>query len=281
MGAMQMKAKTIIAFLVCVSLLSCATSQQRLQKKREKDPNYQYNLGIFYINNGQPELALKHLNNSLTLDPENTLTLIGLGLAQTMRGNLEEAEKDYKKALSLDPGLAEAHNYLGSVYQEMGMLDKAEQEFLKAATNEKYHSRELPFYNLARLYLIKEDNEKAFEYIQRSLEFNEKLVMSLNLYAVICENFKKFDAAIDYYKKALKLAPDDINIKFNLAGAYLKNSDYYNAEKVLLEIEPIAENPELKKNIKNYLKIIEENKKGPLSIKFLPPILPDSFSARP
>ena len=56
-----MKAKSIIMLMVCVFLLSCATSQQRIQKKREKDPNYQYNLGIFYINNGQPELALKNL----------------------------------------------------------------------------------------------------------------------------------------------------------------------------------------------------------------------------
>jgi len=256
-----MKAKSIIMLMVCVFLLSCATSQQRLQKKREKDPNYQYNLGIFYINNGQPELALKNLERSLSLDPDNTLTLIGMGLAYTMLGQFEEAEKNYQKALSLDPGLAEAHNYLGSVYQEMGMLDKAEQEFLKAATNEKYHSRELPYYNLARLYLAKEDNERAFEYIQRSLEFNENLVMSLNLYGVICEKFDKFEAAIDSYKRALKRAPDEINIKFNLAGAYLKNCDYYNAEKVLLEIKPVAEDPELKKKIDNYLKIIEENKK--------------------
>ncbi len=256
-----MKTKSIVILMVCVLLLSCATSQQRLQKKREKDPNYQYNLGIFYINNGQPELSLKHLDRSLLLQPDNTLTLLGMGLAHTMLGKFEEAEKNYKKALSLDPGLAEAHNYLGSVYQEMGMLDKAEQEFLKAATNEKYHSRELPYYNLARLYLVKEDNEKAFEYIQRSLEFNENLVMSLNLNGVICENFEKFEAAIASYKRALKHAPEEINIKFNLAGAYMKIGDYYNAEKILLEIKPAAEDPELKKNIDNYLKIIEENRK--------------------
>ncbi len=256
-----MKAKSIVMLIVCGLLLSCATSQQRLQKKREKDPNYQYNLGIFYINNGEPEMALEHLDRSLSLDPDNTLTFIGKGLAYTMLGKLKEAENNYKKALSLDPGLAEAHNYLGSVYQEMGMLDKAEQEFLKAATDERYHSRELPYYNLARLYLIKEDNEKAFEYIQRSLEFNEKLAMSLNLYALICEKFEKFEAAIDYYKKALKYAPEEINIKFNLAGAYMKNGDYYNAEKVLLEIKPAAEDPELKKNIDNYLKIIKESRK--------------------
>ncbi len=256
-----MKTKSMVIILSIVLLMSCMTSQERLQRNREKDPHYQYNLGIFYINNGQPKEALKHLNQSISLDPDNTLTLIGLGLAHTMDGNLEEAEKYYKKALSIDPSLAEAHNYLGSVYQEMGMLDQAEKEFLIAAENEDYHSRELPYYNLARLYLLKEDPEKAYQYIQKSLELNDRLIMSLNIYGVICEKFERFDEAIDSYKKALKLDPNEINIKFNLATAYLKNREFSEAEQVLLEIKPLAKDQELKKNIEKYLEIIEESKK--------------------
>jgi len=255
------KTKAVMILIVCVLLTSCATSQKKIQRQREKDPHYQYNLGIFYVNNGQPEKALENLNKSLSLDPNNTLTLIGLGIAHSMLGNFKESEKYYKQALDIDPTLAEAHNYLGSVYQEMGLLDKAEQEFLKAASNENYHSRELPYYNLARLYLIKEDNEKAYEYIKKSLEFNDKLIMSINLYAVICEKFEDFEEAIDSYKKALKLAPDEINIKFNLSGAYLKKGDFDNAEQILREIKPNAKNPDLVKSINKYLEIIEKNKK--------------------
>jgi Tfp pilus assembly protein PilF len=237
------------------------STQEKIQRQREKDPQYQYNLGIFYINNGQPDKALEHLNKSLSLDPDNTLTLIGLGLAHTLKRNLEESERYYKKALSLDPTIAEAHNYLGSVYQEMDYLDKAEQEFLIAAQTENYHSRELPYYNLARLYLIKEEKEKAYEYIKKSIEINNNLAMSLNLYAVICEEFERYTEAIDYYEKALKISPDEINIQFNLAGAYLKKGDYIEAEQVLMEIKPKAQDPEMKENIEKYLKIIEENKK--------------------
>lgn len=256
-----MKIKAGLVFLICVFLISCVTSQEKLERQREKDPHYQYNLGIFYINNGMPEKALESLNKSLSLDPDNTLTLIGLGLAHSMQGNFKESEKYYKKALSLDSTLAEAHNYLGSVYQEMGFLDKAEQEFLKAAQNENYHSRELPYYNLARLYMMKEDNERAYEYIRKSLEINDSLIMSLNLYAVICEKFERYEEAIDSYKKALKISPDEVNIKLNLAGAYLKIGDYLEAEEVLLEIKPKAQDPEMKKNIDKYLEIVEENKK--------------------
>jgi len=256
-----MKIKIFVIIVMGIFLISCVSSQEKIQRQREKDPHYQYNLGVFYINNGQAEKALEHLNQSIALDPDNTLTLIGLGLAHSMKRNFEESEKYYKKALSLDPNLAEAHNYLGSLYQEMGFLDRAEEEFLKAARNESYHSRELPYYNLARLYLLKEDKEKAYEYIKKSLEFNNNLLMSLNLYAVICEKFERFDEAIDSYKKALKQAPDEINIKFNLAGAYMKNKDYKNAEEILLEIKLKAQDPELRKNIDSYLKIIEEHKK--------------------
>jgi len=256
-----MKIKPVVILLICASLITCVSTQEKMQRQREKDPHYQYNLGIFYINNDQPEKALEHLNKSLSLDPDNTLTLIGIGLAHSLQGNLKESEQYYKKALSLDPTLSEAHNYLGFVYQEMGFLDKAAQEFLKAARNENYHSRELPYYNLARLYLIKKEKEKAYEYIKKSIEMNNNLVMSLNLYAVICEEFERYEEAIDYYQKAIKLSPDEINIKFNLAGAYLKKGDYEEAEKVLLEIKPKVQDPEMKKNIDKYLVIIEENKK--------------------
>lgn len=256
-----MKIKSVVFVVICLLLISCVTSQEKIQRQREKDPHYQYNLGIFYLNNGQPEEALEHLNKSNSLDPNNTLTLIGLGLAHSMQGNFKEAERYYQQALKIDPTLAEAHNYLGSVYQEMGMLDKAEQEFLKAAQNENYHSRELPYYNLSRLYLLKEDKEKALDYIKKSLEFNDDLVMSLNLYAVICERFERYDEAIDYYKKAIKMAPGETNLKFNLAGAYLKKGDYVNAEQILMEIKPQVQDPEMKKNIDEYLAIIEKNKK--------------------
>ena len=156
-----MKNKTALILICCLSLSFCAAPQKKLERAREKDPRYQYNMGLFYLNSGQVDPAIKHLNESLNLDPRNYLALNALGLAHSMKGELQQSVKYFMECLKINPTLAEAHNNLGSVYQEMKLYDKAEDEFVKASLDTQYSSREMPFYNLARLYFIQDKFQEA------------------------------------------------------------------------------------------------------------------------
>src|SRR5512135_663511 len=167
-----MRAKAIAVLTICASLAFCASShsQARIQRNREKDPKYQYNLGLFYLNQSDVENASKYFVKALSLDTNYYLAWNGLGLAHSMRGRLDESAKAYEKCLEVNPQFTEAHNNLGTVYQEMNQLDRAEQEFRKALADLTYQNRELAYTNLARLYVIQNRLDEALDNIQKAIQ---------------------------------------------------------------------------------------------------------------
>jgi tetratricopeptide (TPR) repeat protein len=254
-----MKKYTLLVTLVCLTLCFCSSPEKKIEEAREKDPRYQYNVGVFYLNNGQPDEAIKYLNKALALQPGFDVALDGLGLAYTMKGEFQTAASYLEKSLAVNPRLTDAHNHLGTVYQEMGMLDEAAQQFRLAVADETYHSRELPYYNLARLYYIQEKNEEAMEYVDRAILINKRLIMAHNLKGLIYERMERYQDAVLCYQAAIKLAPDEeINLEYNLASALYKNGDLERAKELFVKLRPRVADPEIKANINKYLELIEK-----------------------
>jgi tetratricopeptide (TPR) repeat protein len=252
-----MKYKILIAILVSLSLIVCASSQKRLEKKREEDPQYQYNVGLVYIQNDRLDEAIKYFNRALALKPNFDMALNALGLTYFMKGEFQTAAGYFEKCLAINPGLTEARNYLGSVYQELGYLDKAEVEFRKALNDKTYLSRELPYYNLARLYLSQGKDKEAYDLINTALEINDRMVMALNLQGVLLERLGKIKEAIYSYEKALAIAPGDVNLSYNLAVAYFKTDRRAEAKSLFEKIYPQVVDEEIKSKIDEYLKVLK------------------------
>lgn len=252
-----MKIKIILIFFGCVLMISCATSQTRIEKAREKDPRYQYNMGLFYLNSSQLDLSIKHLKESLSLEPQNHLALNALGLAYSMKGNLDESVKYFIECLEINPALSEAHNNLGSVYQEMGLLDKAEEHFIAASLDTQYSSRELPFYNLARLYFTQDKIENALFQVQKSLDIKSDFPLALNLEGLIFSKRGQMDKAIKIFEKALKLNSDDLDVNYNLAEAYFNSGQFEKAKQIFNTLYLQINNLEVKKKIEDYLRKIK------------------------
>lgn len=256
----RMKWKPLVLTVMIASLCFCASSQKKTEKERAQNPRYQYNVGIFYLNNGQLEEAVTYLKRSLALKPDFDLALDGMGLAFFMQREFEQAISYFKKCLEINPKMTDAHNHLGTVYQEMGLLDEAEASFRNASADLLYHSRELPLYNIARLYFTRQKFQEAMDYVNQALIINRRMVLAMNLKGILYENMGKFSDAVTAYQDALKINPDDITLKYNLAGAYVKNEQYSRAEPLLIEIRPNAVNEEMKTNIAKYLDMIQKRK---------------------
>jgi tetratricopeptide (TPR) repeat protein len=256
-GENKMKYKILVVFLASFSLIVCASSQKRLEKKRDEDPQYQYNVGLVYIQSDRLDDAIKYFNKALSLRPNFDLALNALGLTYFMKGEFQKAAGHFEKCLAISPGLTEAHNYLGSVYQELGYVDKAEIEFRKAIRDENYLSRELPYYNLARLYLSQGKDKEAFDLVNTAIELNNRMVMALNLQGVLLERLGKIREAIYSYEKALNIAPDDINLSYNLAVAYFKTDRRPEAKSLFEKIYPQVTDEEIRSKIDEYLKVLK------------------------
>ena len=149
-----MRAKVLAIIAICAGLAFCASSSQnKILQKQQKDPKYQYNLGLYYLNQNDVDNAMKYFRNAVSLDPGHYLAWNAMGLAHSMKGRLDEAAKAYEKCLQINPQFSEAHNNLGTVYQEMGHLEQAEQEFRKALADLAYTNRELPYFNLIGIFV--------------------------------------------------------------------------------------------------------------------------------
>jgi tetratricopeptide (TPR) repeat protein len=252
-----MKMRKLTVIVILVSLVSCASSQKKLQQAREKDPQYQYNIGLFYLNSNNVDEAIKYLNKSLALNPRYHLALNALGLAQSIKGNLEEAVKLYLKCLEIVPSFSEARNNLGTVYQELGYIDKAENTFRQVIEDPGYPHKELPYYNLARLSFIRNDMEKALFHVENAIKLNNRFHMAYNLKGLILENQNRLDEAIDCFLQAVKIVPDDVNYNFDLGEAYFKKGEFNRAGEILEKIAPLVLEPKMKERLDSYLKTIK------------------------
>ena len=252
-----MRVKLTVIIFICLNMLLCASPQKKVENARAKDLVYQCNMGLFYLNEGNIDEAIKYLNRALSLNRRYSLALNSLGLAHSMKGNFAESVKYFQECIAVNPFLTEAHNYLGTVYQEMGFVDKAEKEFRIAAFDENYKSRELPYYNLARLYVLRDKVQEALEYVERSIEINSSFRMAHNLKGVILERQLKFSEAIKSYKKALKNLEGDVDINFNLAVAYFKNNEFSKAKEIFEKINHRVTDLEMKEKIDRYLRMIK------------------------
>jgi Tfp pilus assembly protein PilF len=259
---MPMKNRNTLTILLCLSLFSCASSQKKIEQAQEKDAQYQYNIGLFYLNSNNVDEAVRYFNKALTLNSRHYQSLNALGLAYSMRGNLQESIKLYQKCLGIAPNFTEAHNNLGTVYQEMGHIDRAEEEFKKVIEDPNYTHKELPYYNLARLYFTRQDFEKARLYVENAIRLNGRFALAFNLQGLILESQNNLYGAIESYKMAVKIVPDDVNFNFNLGAAYFKNDELRKAAEILEKIAPQVTDVEMKEKLNSYLKAIKEKEKG-------------------
>ncbi len=253
-----MRAKAVAVLTICASLAFCASSQTKLQRAQEKDPKYQYNLGLFHLNQNNVDEAVKYFVKALSQDTRYYLAWNALGLAHSMKGRLDESVKAYQRCLEVSPQFTEAHNNLGAVYQEMKLLDKAEEEFSKALLDPNYQNRELPYFNLARLYVLQGRLDEGYDNVQKAIQIQPRLAMAHNLKGIILEKRDNFSEAIAAYQQAVKIVPEDVLFSYNLAVAYFKNEEYAKAKEIFLKISPRVTDAETKDAISRYLKIISE-----------------------
>ena len=253
-----MRFKWILIIIISFNLIFCASNQKKIQEARTKDPRYQYNVGLVHLNRGNVDEAIGYLNRALAINPNYYLALNALGLAYFMKGNLQDASSYLQRCLAINPTFSEARNNLGMVYQEQGYLDKAQQEYRMAAADKNYDSKELPYYNLARLYLIEEKYQDALDHVQKAIELNKNLAMAHNLKGTLHERINQFDEAIESYTQAVKIDPLKIDFSYDLAVAYFKNGDFEKAREIFETLSNKTNDPEIKEKIDQYLKIIKK-----------------------
>jgi len=249
---LNQKKRLGLLMIVILIISACVSAEKKLALAREKDPQYQfdkaavclqYNLGV--------DEAIKYIDQALALNPRHTASLNLRGLTLMMKSRIPAAIAALETCVQIDPSFSEAWNNLATAYDQNNQKDKAIQAWEKAfAVDQNYNAG----YNLAKDAYEKSKYDSALEWIQKSIVKFPKSLLSYNLQGLIYEAMERFNDAIDSYQQAMKIAPAELNVQFNLAMVYYKKKDYVNSREILNKILPQVKDESLKSRVQEMLK---------------------------
>ncbi|MBS3818846.1 tetratricopeptide repeat protein [bacterium] len=246
--------KLLLIIFISLNLCFCASSQKKLEKQKEKDPQYQYKKAVIAMKYGLLDEAIRNLTRALTLDESHYQSYNLLGLAYLKKGKFEEAAQAYRKRLQFQPQSAEAHFNLGYIYEKRGSMDKAVTHYKKAFTLDKNPKASL---NIAEIYFKQEKLKEALGYVRKSIQ-EKSSAGAYNLQGVLLNKMGKYPQAIESFKKAKEINPQNNFIKVNLGMAYFNNQDYEQARALFKKMLPQIKDSKLKDRVQKYIERLEE-----------------------
>ena len=172
--------------------------------------------------------------------PKKAVSFYEKGSASLKNKKTDEAVKYLRNAVELAPTFSEAHNQLGIAYMEGGQKDDAESEFIKA--HQLNPSAVDPLLNLARLYLNKNDLDRAVTASEQAVKADSHSPSAFFSLGVALYKAEQFDRAGVALNRALELGPKVGTIRLLLANVYLKLQAYDKSLEQLSKY--IFENPD-------------------------------------
>lgn len=127
----------------------------------------------------------------------------------------EKAERNYKELLRLNPDIPWNNVYLALLYEKMERLDDAIQ-IMEQGRKRLPHSI-IILSRLSLFYMKKIRPEEAFETSQAILRIDPKYFDALYISGIALVNMGKWMEALDYFKKALEIEPENKSIRMQYA----------------------------------------------------------------
>ncbi len=189
-----------------------------------------YCLGTTYLNNGQIEEAIAHLEKACELQPDFADARYNLACGYRARGQTDRAIAEYKKALGLyecRDNKARAHLGLGFTYNQIGRREEAARHYNTAAEmfneclKEQRKRRARPIGSSRfKDYLDERWELEALEY---------RLSKAYGNLALVQGELGDYEAAIESADKALELNQDNAWAYFARGSAYSDKGEYERA----------------------------------------------------
>ena len=199
----------------------------------------------------QLNLAENYLLKSIEIDNKLVHALTNLGILYERQDKNEDALKFHKMCIKINPNHYDGQYNIGSFYAKQENFKDAVKHY-KIALN--FNKNIILLKNLTLAYMSLDDDKNALKFNDMAIELDENDIELLNRKANILIKLKKFEEAIDIFKKLIKSNSSLPELYFNLGVAY-KGLDETEKEiscyKNALKIDP--KYPEANHNLGLYL----------------------------
>ena len=197
------------------------------------EDQFECNLGIVYVTDGKPDLAIPHFRQALRLNPDYPKAKIRLSNILRQRGELGEATALLRDVVRLQPNLAEARNSLGICLAKQDRVEDAQRHLEYAVRLEpdfiQAHS------NLGNVLTQRGEFLRAEEHYRTALRLapNDGVTW-FNMGNVLIAQ-EKVEEAIKAYRQALRIDPNLTQVRPLLGRVLIRRHQYAEAANLLRE----------------------------------------------
>jgi tetratricopeptide (TPR) repeat protein len=220
-----------------------AAAEEKLHQVLETDPNVieaHQMLGTIANRQKQFDIAMRHFQIALELEPDHPASLFGLATAYRETDRVEDALNGYRRLLEHSPTDTRAAVDLVDLLVASDEIAEAI-TILETAVSER---QDLPGLQnqLGELYATEDRREAAKSSFMRAIELSEAFAQPRFNLAVLLEAEGRIEEAIALYEEALVLAPKHYQAQFNLGRLHGDRGEI-NRQQQLWEAA-VASNPD-------------------------------------
>lgn len=193
-----------------------------------EDQNAHQLLGVIYLAEKQLDLALMHMNKSLSINPNQPHVLTNLAAVQANMDNIEGAVNSYQKSINIAPDYLDAYLNLSKIYRLNDKLTQAYQ-LVEGVKGKFLHEKKFVL-ELGRVYKAIGDFSNLIEVYQQALKrqpLDSELRFDLALVMRLSGNA---NGALAIYQELAAQGMNNFPLAHNMGNAY---SDIGNSDKAI------------------------------------------------
>jgi type IV pilus assembly protein PilF len=162
-------ASLVLVGVTALALAACSSTSNRAKKKGDAS-NYNMQLGMAYLDQGELGLAKEKLDRAVLENPGDPNVHSAMAMLQDRLGHPDQADKEFKAALNLGPRSPEVLNNYAVYLCRNGRTDEGVKSFEEAAHNALYRTPEAAYTNAGVCMRgAKRDTQAAMSF-QRALQ---------------------------------------------------------------------------------------------------------------
>lgn len=208
--------------LLLAGVSGCGTLGQTAGDDKQRAVGVNTELGLGYLQEGEYEEANRRLERALDIDSRHAPAHAAMALLQERLGQADKADRHYRRAVRLDGEDSSTRNNYGRFLCAQGELEAALEQFEAAVDNPLYRNPHIPLANAGVCLLRAGHQERAEEYLLRSLRENARFAPALLRMAQLRFEAEDHEGAEDYlqrYRAEAQHTPASLWLGVQLARA--------------------------------------------------------------
>ncbi|HEX6995023.1 MAG TPA: type IV pilus biogenesis/stability protein PilW [Gammaproteobacteria bacterium] len=177
------------------------------------------NLGVAYLRQNRPDLAVDNLERAVRLDPRLAAAHNALAVAYDELGQSDEAERHYERAIRLEPANPNIANAYAVALCRRSRWEQAEPYFRRAISNPRYETPAEAATNAGHCARGVGDLERAEQYYREALGIdpaNANALAAMMALSYERENYLQARAFLQRYLDVQPATPSVLLLCYNI-----------------------------------------------------------------